>query len=594
MRSVVYNFKDLSGPLKRSVVPLPVPGAWREYGQGSTSRLAVLLTDPHSEWLGLAHGLKTIGVPFIITTDYQEALRHKVVYVYPSITSKNIQANAIPALVRFPAHGGTLIAQNVLSGTMKATFGFDEAVATSGETKLRFDPKSPMMVGLTDPAERTIRIGGRQIPIVGTYFYTNPKYSAVATYENGNAAIIRNASNTAYAFGLDLGHMLLKGYNGRQQDIAAHYINYYEPTLDVLLRCIKNIYVAAEKDGITVATVPDGKLLAVLFTHDIDYSRSIINDIDYATYERSHGIPATYFIQVKYIKDWNDVVFFNDATIPYLVRLRNLGMEIGSHTVAHSDVFSTFPMGAGTEQYPSYVPIVTSHNTAVNGTILGELRVSRFLLEHFIPHVNVLSFRASGLSNPYNLPQALMATNYLYDSSYSADDSLTHLPFQLNYGRKAEAETSIYEFPVTLEDLNPPALTDPKGLEHAVALANKLKRYGGLFTILIHPNFIGKKLEFEKKFVEAMGNTTWYGSMGQFGQWWSARDKVAVDISSHEFGTIATLSAPSPVSGLTLDVPSSLSFVSSEPTLHVTRDKNHLIIDHLTGNAKLTFKQTEM
>jgi hypothetical protein len=529
-RPLVYDFKNLSGPLERSVVPPPVPGAWREYGQGSASRLAVLLTDPDSEWLGLAHGLKTIGVPFVITTDYKEALRHKVVYVYPSITGRNMQADATTALARFPANGGTLIAQNVLSGGLKATFGFDEAVFTSGETELRFDPKSPVMVGLTDPAEQSIHIGGHQVP-TGTYSYTHPKYPAVATYANGDAAVIRNASNTAYAFGLDLGHLLLKGYNGRQQDIAAHYINYYEPTLDVLLRCIKNIYVAAENDGITLGTVPDGKSLAVLFTHDIDYSRSIINDIDYATYERSRGIPATYFIQVKYIKDWNDNVFFNDADIPYLVRLRNLGMEIGSHTVAHSDAFSTFPMGTGTERYPSYVPIVTGHKTAVDGTILGELRVSRFLLEHFVPHVNVHSFRASGLSNPYNLPQALMATNYLYDSSFSANDSLTHLPFQLNYGRKSEAETSIYEFPVTLEDLNPPALTDSNGLEHAVSLANKLERYGGLFNVLIHPNFVGKKLEFEKKFVEAMGNTVWYGSMGQFGQWWSARDKVAVAAS---------------------------------------------------------------
>jgi hypothetical protein len=590
--SVVYDFKGLSGPLERTVVPPPVPGAWHDYGQGSASRLAVLLTDPHSEWLGLAHGLKTIGIPFIITTNYKEALQHKVVYVYPSITGENMQADAVIALARFPANGGTLIAQNVLSGAMKETFGFEEAVPTSSETEVHFDPKSPMMVGLTDPAERTIRIGGRQVPIVATYFYTHPKYPAVATYGNGEAAVIRNASNTAYAFGLDLGHLLLKGYNGRQQDIAAHYINYYEPTLDVLLRCIKNIYVAAEKDGITLTAVPDGKSLTVLFTHDIDYNRSIVNGIDYATYERSRGIPATYLIQVKYIKDWNDEIFFNDAAIPYLVRLRSLGMEIGSHTVAHSVAFKSFPMGTGAERYPSYVPIVKSRETAVNGTILGELRVSRFLLEHFIPHLNVRSFRAGALSYPNDLPQALTATKYLFDSSCSADDSLTHLPFRLNYGRTSETETSIYEFPITIDDQHPPALNDPKRLEQAVALADKLKRYGGLFNILIHPDVVAEKLAFEKKFVEAMGNTVWYGSMGQFGQWWSARDKVGVDISSGASGTIATLSVPNPVSGLTLDVPASLSFVSSVPTLHVTRNKNRLIIDRLTGNAKLTFRQT--
>ncbi|MCE7979276.1 MAG: hypothetical protein DYH03_19720, partial [Nitrospira sp. NTP1] len=68
-----HRFPGVSGPAKATVMPDHVPTTWRTYEQGSTSRLAILLTDPDSSWLGLAHGLKSIGVPFRITRDVHEA-----------------------------------------------------------------------------------------------------------------------------------------------------------------------------------------------------------------------------------------------------------------------------------------------------------------------------------------------------------------------------------------------------------------------------------------------------------------------------------------------------------------------------------------
>ena len=54
--------------------------------------------------------------------------------------------------------------------------------------------------------------------------------------------------------------------------------------------------------------MPDGKKLAVMLTHDIDYTRSLANAIDYARFEHEAGIRATYFMQTKYIRDYNDDV----------------------------------------------------------------------------------------------------------------------------------------------------------------------------------------------------------------------------------------------------------------------------------------------
>ena len=66
-----------------------------------------------------------------------------------------------------------------------------------------------------------------------------------------------------------------------------------------------------------------------------------------------------------------------------------------------------------------------------------------------IENVKIESFRPGGLRNPYFLPQALESVGYKYSSSVTANNSLTHLPFELNYSRETDSETNIFEFPVT-------------------------------------------------------------------------------------------------------------------------------------------------
>ena len=77
----MYVFKGLRGPRARTYIPIAVPTSYRAYDIGGVSALAILLTDTTSDWLGLVHGLKTIGVPFRVTRDYREALHHRVVIV---------------------------------------------------------------------------------------------------------------------------------------------------------------------------------------------------------------------------------------------------------------------------------------------------------------------------------------------------------------------------------------------------------------------------------------------------------------------------------------------------------------------------------
>jgi hypothetical protein len=416
----------------------------------------------------------------------------------------------------------------------------------------------------------------------------------LAIYEDGAAAITHRSYGTgqAYAFGLDLGFLLQTGYGNREEGIARSYVNEYEPTLDVMLRLLDGIYRNGERNAVTLATVPWDKSLAVMITHDLDYTQSVLNSRPYADFEESNGVRATYFIQTKYIRDFNDAVFFNEQGVALLRELasRNI-IEVASHSVSHSPLFHRFPMGSGNEEYPTYRPFVVDPVTTRGGSILGELRVSKFLLERFLGQGEVLSFRPGHLSNPYGLPEALVATGYRFSSSVTANNSLTHLPFQLNYSRTQLAETEIFEFPVTIEDESLPPLGER--LHEAIDLARKLSLYGGSCVVLIHTNTLGHKLGFERDFVNAVRAFSWFGTLSEFGKWWSARNNVGVDVEGGGKQWTVHLDIPESLVGLTLRVPGSFQFEASRPAdVVVTQNQERVLIHKAKGRLDLIFKAT--
>lgn len=551
----IHRFPGVSGPDHATVVPPGVPTAWTLYRDGSKSRLAILLTHPDSSWLGLAHGLKSIGVPFRITRDVREALMHQVVLVYPMISGKVLSSEELEALAEFPKSGGTLIGVQVLGGGLNEIFGFREAVVSRQRYDLHLAESDPLLAELTDPRERHLRVGIRDkgIEVMGTYGYTE-SVAPLARFDDGTAAITQKiyGKGRAYAIGLDLGFLLLKGYNNRGEELVQTYNNQFDPTLDVWLRLLKSIYRTVQADAVTLGTVPFGKSLSVMLTHDVDFTQSIKNAVDYAEYEQSQGLIGTYFIQAKYIRDYNDDIFFNEEGVGYLARLAALGMELGSHSIAHSKVFNRFPMGTGREAYPDYVPFVKNRTTALNASILGELRVSKFLIDHFSGQ-SIVSFRPGELSNPFSLPQALLASGYRYSSTATANNSLTHLPYQLNYDRLTESEVELFEFPVTIEDEELPKMGDR--LPEALEIARQISRYGGSVVILIHPNILDHKLMFEKGFIEGVRPYAWFGSVREFGRWWEARNCVQLDVVQGRRGGTVTITTPESVAGLTLEVP---------------------------------------
>lgn len=585
----VFHFRGLAGPEAASVVHAETAAPIAPYGGGEPSRLAILLTDRDSSWLGLVHALKSFGVPFTLTEDYREAVQHPLLMVYPVISGKVLGQPALAALAAHANGGGTLIGSNVLGGGLASLFGFTEAVPSSTRHQLRFAPGHPLPPRYFGTPEHTLTLGSNAQP-TGTYSYSAPSGSVLASYEDGSAAIItrKAGQGRTYALGVDIGAFALLGYNNRQEGIAPSYVNRFQPGLDALVLLLRDWVLENNPDAVLLGTVPEGKQLSVLLTHDIDFTESINHAVEYAQYQKSRGIAGTYFIQTKYVRDWNDDLFFNANGAERSRQLHALGMEVASHSVAHSRVFSKMPLGTGSERYPAYAPFVKSRDDTRNASVLGELRVSRFLLEANVPGLVVESFRPGHLENPAALPQALEATGYRFSSSTTANNALTHLPFRLNHGRGSAGETAIYEFPITIED----ELEPPMGgrLLQALDIAEKISRYGGLFVVLTHPNILDHKLAFTEGLVTQLKPAAWYGTVATFGRWWAARDQVTLDVSERQGVKTVLLRAPQPVTGLTITTPSGWRLIDARPaSAQPTAVGRQWVLPAVSGDVLLQF-----
>ena len=536
-----------------TLIPSSKATPWGAYGPGSPSDFCIFLTETNCSWLGLIHGLKSIGVPCSITRDVKEAIQHPTVLVYPLISGRVLSKADFNTLADFMREGGTLLAINVLGG-FPDLFGVQAAEISKGHSAIVLNPAVMQRFGLDPLTENRIQIGRvKGGAVAGTYAYKLDGGKVVATYENGEPALVEKAvgRGKGCAIGLDVGHYFSVAYNNRVELQTDRYVNAFEPSIDILLRLLKRYYLEGNQTAVVIGTVPSGRSASVVMSHDIDFTGSLSNAVEYAAVEASMGVKATYFLQTKYVKDYNDDIFFNSNGLPHLRRLQALNMEVASHSVAHAPSFAGFEMGTGTEKYPQYLPSVQSRQTTRNGSLLGELRVSKFLIEHFGGR-SVISFRPGHLSYPERLPEALAAVGYRYSSSVTANSSLTHLPYRLNHSRGYESESSIFEFPVTIEDEEKPPLH--QRLEQALKIYQSLARYGGTMILLIHTETTGSKLEFVRRFIQGTVADAWYGTLSELGEWWSARDSLTVRAVREGGNLTVVIATQHPLRGVALEV----------------------------------------
>jgi peptidoglycan/xylan/chitin deacetylase (PgdA/CDA1 family) len=572
-------FYGVKGPMTQSVLPKRQLAEIADYDHGGPHRMAILVTDPQANWLGLALAFKAQGIPITITRDYREALTHKVVFVYPTITGTGLPPAALDGLADLIHKGGGVLTFDLEGGGLYSEFGVRDPVPSRSRGALHW------LNSTGPPEEQTTNFAkpGTELDL-GSLAYPVADAKVIARFEDGGAAITcRKAVGEACLMGFDLGAMATRAIDGRAGDVSRSYDNRYEPSLDVVVQWVRDFYVENDPMPFLIDTVPEGKQVSIVFTHDIDFTRSVTNSKGYAELERANGVKSTFFMQTKYIRDWNDEVFLTRQTVPLVRALQDdEGMDVGSHTVAHSRLFSTFPEGTGLERYPDYRPFVEDKYKEHGGSIFGETRVSKYLLER-LAGVRVVSFRPGHLSYPYSLPEVLVSEGYLYSSSITADTCLTHLPHQLTYTREGDAVLPIYEFPVTIEDEELPKLGDRFDMENLVT--SKIAAHHGLVVVLIHPDILGHKLEFERRLIAAWKDRAWMPDLADYGAWWRARDRAEIDLEPSGKGWTLTANAPETLNNTVVVLPkASAAAAASGAGYHLKG--GHVRLDGVKGQSK--------
>ncbi len=492
-------------------------------------QVALLRTTVNEPPLAAVHALREMGIPFFVTQNLSEALRHRLVILYASVDARTFTPADLEEIRRHVEAGASIFAFSATAGPQGALFGFREAAASKHRHLVRFERGADAALRYLDrPEALEIRLGSDSIPeIFWTLGYTpEPGAAVFARFEDGTAALVRKriGAGVVYLSGVSLLDGLLRGQTNRHFEAFRQYVNAFEPAGDVWMLILRAWYETLEPGAVRLATMPDGLRSVVLFTHDVDWEDSFPPMLDYARAETERGAHSLFFIQMKYVNDANGHGYLTPANLDVLRRVYSLGFPMGTHSIIHSRAFNHFELGTGRESYVNYTPRGTGANTATGATVFGEVRVSRELLDGNVPGQRSIFFRAGHLRVPKSLPEALVRCGYEFDSSFTAPDVLTNFPYALTLGLEFDEDSGLYEFPVTIEDEEEPPLDARVDAAMEVFRANAAN--GAPSVVLIHPTDAKQKLRAEEAMLAGLPARTRAMDPLEFAQFWRARDRL--------------------------------------------------------------------
>jgi hypothetical protein len=521
-------------------------------------QVAVFWSNAEEGMLGLVHSLREMGIPFFVTRNLDQALRHPLAILYPGPDGRTFNEEQVQELTSYVRKGGSILAFNVSAGALRPLFGFRTFVPSRRRHRVDFDAHGdPIQQYLNRREELEAPLGNLKYDeIFWTNGYTSDGTTKVlARFDDGTAAVLRKkfGAGTAYLVGVGLQDVVLRSQVNRDYDAGRRYVNGFEPGSDVWLLLLRAWYESRQPDAVRLATIPGGQSSVLLLSHDVDWENSFDPALDFAAMEDKHHAKSTFFIQTKYVGDANSKAFFFGKDLDDLKQLRSLGFSIGSHSVIHSRGFNRFALGSGNEAFGDYQPRGTGFDTATGATVFGEIRVSKQLLDGELPGQQTLLFRAGHLRVPPTMPEALQRCGYLFDSSFTAGDVLTNFPYSLPLDLGFAEDSGVFEFPITFEDEESPPLEER--VDAALDIIRANAENGAISVILIHSNESRHKLQAEEALLDKLPHDITATDMASFARFWRARDglKWAIAPSTDPHKILLAVAAGEPVEGVTFE-----------------------------------------
>lgn len=485
--------------------------------------------DDQTERVGLEKILRIMGVPYDVTKKVDEACSYRIIYMAGQITNNRLKASEREALYRAVEAGGVLVANTVKANTLFPLFGVSGFKESQQRFKATIDPsgEESFLKYLNRPKELVIPLGNKSLydNVVWTTGYTVSTAKPVARFDDGSTALCYNyyGEGTAYLWGIGYTQAILIPLIGQDYEAQRKWINSFEPGTDIFLLTTRAIYEETIDPAIYLCTTPFGQESAFIITHDNDTQSSFKNSLEFAKLEKRFGVRATYFNTTKHIPDEMDIAFYTPDNIAYLNRVKELGGEIGSHTVIHSQKAASLPLGNPRITRGSYEPLK-------NPTVFGEVKVSKELLDKDIRGQNTVSYRSGHLGFPRELIYALQICGYRYDSDFSANDIMCNFPFMALSKRNLKSrESKIVEIPVIFDGSMDQLRQD--NLYQMVTEWLRIIEFNAeneaISCILLHPNVTSFKLKAEEMLLEELSKRDiWIGCISDFGEFWANRHLI--------------------------------------------------------------------
>ena len=483
---------------------------------------------PYVETFALEHTFDILGLPYIVTDDIKEAAGYKVIYTGGMLNNPTLTPEESDLLYDFVDSGGVLVSAVILGNRYSPLFGIGATVSKKDRFTVNFDDpeKDRALKYLDREEEKKIQLGNRSFfeEIIWSHGFDPKDATPLAAMEDGSTVLSVNyyGQGTAYAFGLAYADVILTPQVGKDFEAQRDFINVFEPGADVFMLTLKAIYEETISPYVYLSTIPYGQETAFIITHDVDAQTSFKNSLEYARMESKYGIKSTFFVTTKYFIDDTDIGYYEPTNIEYIRQVKEMGFDIGSHTVAHSKVFSTFPIGDLEVSRETYDP-------RISPSVIGEVKVSKDILDKDF-NQETIAFRAGDLEYPDSLIESLEKAGYLYDATFSANDILTNFAYRALKRRNLNApESKVVEVPVIFDDSQ--GLLTEENWEEMVPIwldiiwANRDNE--AISTLLIHPAIASYRVQAEEEVIKALiDKDVWIGDLTSYGDFWNERAEV--------------------------------------------------------------------
>lgn len=542
--------------------------------------LAVFAPDRGEFGFGARHAAQDVGIPMLFTHDLATALRQPMVVMTGAVDGNFMDDAATSKIRDYIASGGVVVVDDGESGGIEALAGIAGLTPSEHRYRMSIDAASgdPGFARLTHPEERTISLGnkkeGQAVLTQGYAVKPIGGGRVLARFDDGTAAIVCRTigKGRIYVTGLAYYDAVLRPQDDQAIEAGRVYDNGFEPSADVPQMVLRDWYLHLVPGAVVSDTTPDGLSGALIITHDVDYSKSVLNMLPYAKSEKTHGFTSTYFVQAKTVHDIEDYAFYDAHAKQIVATVAGEGGDIGSHTVAHAPDFRTFPVGTGEEtpeNYRPYVKVIApdhSHGLTIGASVIGEVHVSQERLDAASPLVHVDALRTGYLLINRSQWTVLERFGYRFDSSYAAGEVMTAYPYTAMEEQGGSVESHIVEFPIVLADADGWVPMLPHMAAFDAVLDDEADIHG-VVTTLIHPDVVADKLPTELALVAHARPRMWVGDMDTFGDFWVRRSQTIVTGSAVKDGReLVTVEAPHGIDGLTLDFPGGVTHAAATGT----------------------------